>query len=538
VKYKEAEKKFDFVKRLNLSDDKLKQKVFANLLGILKGSENKYITPLGKSADPIELLVDWTIIVNANKHKLNAPLLAIELEQRSKFGPRSQALPWVDRKPGLVRSFKNQIDDFNPPWYDFNDGKEDMAPLGVTETLEKVKRNTNSGLPRLTTKGKAIDNCIENFDDLLKRKDPCMLYTRTAESYKTRNVWGYPLADIFYEMMFFVPFLAHMREKFWQASIVSPELVDVRLTSIILTAIQCGKCLYSVDFKEFDASVSWQTIVRAFKYIKSTFDPLFHEPLDYICERFYTIGIVTPTGILRGKHGVPSGSCFTNLVDSLVQAATALSNDFIKECEMMVNGDDGVYIMFRDEIPKFEATFKQARLKLGKDKVHIADDWCTYCQRFYHIDYIKDGLIGGIYPTFRALNRLVWLEAFTDFNSKVKPGEKRISSKDHFGIRTLTILEQCKYHPLFEDLVRFILEREKFALDISNEGITAYAQALSKGRISDEEDLNVPDGTNFVGIRSFESYKIVQKIISEEGYFDIVDLDALNEDKEVDNIIE
>lgn len=523
MKLKAALKKFDFIKRLNIPE-KLYPAVVSNLADILKGSDNKYMSPLGKTYIPITLLYEWEKVFKKNAHKLNAPLLEIEREQRSKFGPRSIQKPWIERRPGLIASFHSQIANFNPNFFHFNDGKGLLAPISVAETVLKVRKNTNSGMPRLSSKGKVQNDLLENFDELLERKDPCMLFTRTAESGKTRNVWGYPFVDIFYEMMFFVPFLEHMREKYWQASVISPVLVDTRLTEMILTAIRTNRLLYSVDFDGFDASVSWQTIVKAFEYVKSCFDPRFSSKIDRICERFYTIAIITPTGILRGKHGVPSGSCFTNLIDSIVQAGTALTNDFIKECEMMINGDDGVYILAKENINTFESTWIKARLNLGTQKVNIASDWCTYCQRFYHIDYIKDGHIGGIYPVYRALNRLIWLETFTDLK------KMKISSRDHFGMRTLAILEQCKYHPLFEDLVRFVLEREKFALDITDGGLIAYAQGLAKGRSMVEDQPNLSLDPSVMGIHDFESYKLVQKIIAAEGYFDIVDLDALKED--------
>jgi len=500
----------------------------SNLNDVLKGSKNKYLSPLGKTYEPIIILHEWEKVFKQNSHKINAPLLEIELEQRAKFGPRSLQKPWIERKPGLIASYQSQIDNFNPPFYNFIDGKGDIAPITVAETLLKIRKNTNAGLPTLSKKGKVVEHLLENFDELREREDPCMLFTRTAEMGKTRNVWGYPFVDIFYEMMWFAPFLEKMREKYWQASVVSPDVVDTRLTEMILEAIRSNRLLYSVDFDGFDASCSWQLIVKAFDYIKSHFHPMFGDKIDKICKRFYTIRIVTPTGILQGKHGVPSGSCFTNLIDSIIQAGVALTNDFIKECEMMINGDDGVYMMLKEHVPSFEATWKAARLNLGKEKVRIAANWCTYCQRFYHIDYIKDDVIGGIYPTYRAINRLVWLEQFVILKKK---GDKHgISSRDHFGTRTLTILEQCKYHPLFEDLVRFVLAREKFALNITEGGLIAYAESLRKGReLADA--LNPQFDPSITGIYDFESYKLIQKIIAEEGYSDVVDLEALLDDE-------
>lgn len=526
MKLKQALKKFDFLKRLKIGI-KVTIKVISNLSLIIKGSDNKYMTPIAVDPSPIELLVAWDYVFEENKHKLNAQLLEMEQNQRNKFGPRSVMIPWADRKQSLLSSFSSQTPNFNPDFHHFNDAPGNLCPITESEVIMKIKVNTSAGFPYLTTKGKALKPkeegeipMLDNYDEILDRDDPCMLYTRTAESKKTRNVWGYPIAKIFYEMYFFFPFLDYMKTKFWQASIVSPVLVDTRITAMIKEAIRTGKVLYSVDFVAFDTSCSWQLIIKAFDVIKSCYAPCFGEFIDKICLWFYTIPIVTPTGILRGNHGVPSGSSFTNVIDSLIQAGSALTLDFIEECWMIINGDDGVYMMYSDRVGEFEQMWKKQRLNLGKDKVLISNVSCTFCQRLYHIDYIKDDFIGGVYPVYRALNRLIWLEKFTNLR---KIG---ITSRDHFGIRTLTILEQCKYHPLFEELVRFVLHREKFALDVSKTGTVKYLQELTKGRELLDQ-LNETHLVSSTGIKEFESYKLVQRIIAEEGYADIVDLEAL-----------
>lgn len=532
MKLRAALKKFDFIDKIKIPGVNAVLVLISNLVLILKGIDKKHLTPFASSYPdksvppeliPLSILVDWDMVFEKNKHKLNAPLLEFDLNQRKSFGPRSVAVPWPERKQGLLSSFHCQVDNFTPVFYSLEDdcpGNLNRFPLA--DVLGKVRRGTSSGLPLLCKKGAAVDRTIDDFDALIARKDPAVLYTRTAERKKTRNVWGYPLADLLYESFFFFPFLNYMKTKFWQASLVSPELVDVRITAMILEAIRRGKYLYSVDFIGFDASCRWQLIVRAFDVVKGCFDERFHGFIDEICERFYTISIVTPTGILRGKHGVPSGSNFTNVIDSIIQAGTALSLKFISECWMLINGDDGLYMMYAEEIDEFEAVWKRNGLNLGTEKSLKSMNSATFCQRFYHIDYLEDGLIGGIYPTYRAINRLVWLEKFTNLK------KIRMSSRDHFGIRALTILEQCKYHPLFEDLVRFVLEREKFALDVSEEGIVKYCEMLSKGRLDDFEDLNQSHLLPETGVKLFASYQMIQKIISEEGYSKNADQEAIN----------
>lgn len=526
MKRKEALKKFGFVKRLKLPEQKMLD-VVNHLVSLLKGSTNYYHSPLANNTPPNEILVDWDIIFDEKMHMLNSQLLDFELNQRKKFGPRSIQLPWVDRCQSILNSFKCQISNFNTDFfYTFPD-----HPVGILKAIRagevksKIKLNTSSGLPSLTTKEKAANNLFENFDELLEREDPCMLYTRTAESSKTRNVWGYPFAALYFEMFFFFPLLDFMKTKYWMASVVSPDLVDIRMTEIIKDSALCGKTLYSVDFIQYDSSCRWQIIVKAFFVVKKLFAEMYHEFLDEICLRFYTIGIVTPQGIFRGKHGIPSGSNFTNVLGSLIQAGVALSNHFIFENKMLVCGDDGVYSMEPENVSKFEATWEHAGFNLGKDKCMISANCASFCQRFYHTDYEVNGLIGGIYPTYRAINRLIWLEKFTDLK---KIG---MSSKDYFGMRTLTILEQCKYHPLFEDLVRFVLEREKYALNVSEAGTAKYIENLAKGRQGIEE-LNEAHLISPRGVRDFASYQMIQKIIESEGYFDIVDFSDSDSEEE------
>jgi hypothetical protein len=159
---------------------------------------------------------------------------------------------------------------------------------------------------------------------------------------KTRTVWGYPIADILNEYRFYRPLLNFQRSLEWRSAINSPELVDLRIDKIIKESINSGRKLVSVDFKAYDASLK-STLQRAsFGYIKSLFQPVFSDEIDYIAKRFNTIGLITPSGFMDGSHGVPSGSAFTNEVDSIAHflCARALG---VEVRNMDIQGDDGVY---------------------------------------------------------------------------------------------------------------------------------------------------------------------------------------------------
>lgn len=511
MRLKEALKKFNFLKKLDLPENVLSSAA-NQLMKLLEGNSEVYPTPLAKSCDPIDVLVDWDILFEERIHKMNSTLLDLEYSNRSKFGPRSIAVPWAERSASLKESFTNQDDNHAPKFFDLP-GDGDLCAVSIEEATQAVKNDSSAGFPFLCKKGKVLPLLLENFDYYLDRRDPCALYTRTAEKGKTRNVWGFPFADTLYEMLFYIPILELQRTKYYRAALVSPDLVSERITEMILKAKASLRRIYSIDFKAFDTSVKYQYTVKAFEYFERCFAPVFGPLIRSVGERFYTIGIVTPIAVFRGKHGIPSGSTFTNEVDSVVQIGIALTNSFIREDECQIQGDDGVYIMSEENISDFEEAFQYAGLKLSKDKCSISSDYALYCQKLFHIDYLKDGLIGGIYPTYRAINRILFQERFVNFK------RAKIKGKDYYAIRTLTILENCKHHPLFEDLVRFILEREKYSLDISADGLLNYCNLPAQDTsfaINGSHDFGL--GAN--GIKGFESYKIAMRILSEDGFFD------------------
>lgn len=508
MKLKEALKKFSFVKVLELTDVVI-GRLANHLSNVLKGSVEVQMTPLAMHTDPLQTLVEWDVIFSANTHRMNQTLLSLEKSQRSKFGPRSIAVPWTERASSISSSYSCQDSKYDNPLFYNLEVTCNLKPLSKEEASFKMNGASSSGLPFLTKKSKTINDVINNFDMYLKRKDPAMLYTRTDDSKKTRNVWGYPFADTLLEIMFYTPLQEHQRSLSYRSALVGPDDVAKGITKIVLKAIKSDCIIYSVDFAGYDASIRYQYIIKAFDYIERCFNYRFATPIRYMCERFYSISIVTPDKVCCGKHGVPSGSGFTNEVDSIIQAGIALLNDFVDIEHFQVQGDDGVYMLDEKHIKEFEDNFVSAGLQLQKQKSFKSKDFAVFCQNLYHNDYINDkGIIDGIYPIYRALNHLLFQERFVEFAKSGMVG------KDYYGIRALSILENCKYHPLFEEFVRFVLQRERYALDISEDGLMAYCNSHIDATIG----LNQQYGANINGIRGFASFQMVAKIIAEEGW--------------------
>jgi hypothetical protein len=461
------------------------------LISILNGNSQVLISPYGEN--PKVVLDGWD--ERFKKGTLINELIELELANRSKFGPRSIAKPWVDRKSGVVESFgfgKKVI-------LRAKGGRRNLRPCEIKAALERIKNDTNSGLPFYVKKGLVKDKyLIIAKDKRLTTEYPCVLFTRTQEQEKTRTVWGYPLWDIIREMLFYIPLLEYQKTLEWRSSLVSPDAVNKRMTHLIKIAKKYGYKLLSIDFSAYDTTVKYWLQKAAFDYIKGCFQDKYHDEIDRIFRRFNTIGLITPDGILTGPHGVPSGSAFTNEVDSIVQylIATALG-----EYHFDIQGDDGAYATADPQ--KLIDAFTKYGLKVNLEKSYISDNYLVYLQCLYHEKYERDGIIGGIYPTYRALNRILFLERFTDFESV------GISGKDYFSIRTICILENCKYHPLFRELVEYVYSLDKYKLAYTEQGLTAYIQNIRKST-GVQGILNFRQEDNVTGIKNFETVKILK----------------------------
>lgn len=489
-------------------DYNVKDKLSLNLHRALVGSSEVLISPIAREVDPGNILSEFNKLFDSNMHNMNSSLIDLELRNKAKFGPRSIAKPWSERKQTLIDSFEiDNADMTNSISSTFNYlNKGNLRPSSVENALKLLKNSTNSGLPYYTKKGLIKERVLNKFDILVKRQDPCILFTRTQEQGKTRNVWGYPMSDTLNEARFYFPLLEYQKTLKYRSALLAPDEVDRRMTELINKAVLSKAKILSIDFTSYDSSVKSKLQMTAFNYIKSRFQAQYHDEIDYIAYRFNTIGILTPDGLYKGSHGVPSGSTFTNEVDSIVQKDISMRLDFMNEDSLQIQGDDGVYIIPEDKVNLLITEFENSGLQVSRDKTYLSDNFAIYLQNLYHVDYRNDkGNICGIYPVYRALNRIIYQERWATFE------DFEISGKDYYSIRTLCILENCKYHPLFKDLVKFILKYDKYSLDVSNQGLVKYIQMINETKGAGEI-LNHQYGDNVAGIRSFESFKMVKEL--------------------------
>jgi len=167
-------------------------------------------------------------------------------------------------------------------------------------------------------KGECINNAIMN-------STPYIGYTRTqltnlTEKLKVRNVWGSPFHHIILEGLAAQPMIEQFVNKNSFIHIGGDPLVTV--AERISQLNDKYTWLYTYDWSQFDATCSRFEIRLAFDVIKkvTTFPNEESENVfDLMRELFIYKKVVGPDGnIYSCNKGVPSGSFWTNLVDSII----------------------------------------------------------------------------------------------------------------------------------------------------------------------------------------------------------------------------
>jgi hypothetical protein len=492
--------KYKFLSELDLEDEVI-NKLSLGLDRIVTGNSIPLRTPLGSGLDADQILSGWDAIFNAKLSMMNEELKTLEFSNRSKYGPRSIAIPWIERRGRVLDFFTLEKSKFMFPDSVFGSLHSRLRPITSRKASSFIKNNTSSGLPYLTKKGDVKDISLDKLDNLLNRKDECVLFTRTQEDNKTRTVWGYPYADVLNESRFYRPLLEYQKKQPWRSAIVGPEQVDTRITELIKRARISNSLLLSIDFSSYDSTVKTSLQNGAFNYIKRLFQPEFNEEIHFIQDRFNSIGLITPEGIWRGPHGVPSGSTFTNEVDSIVQyliAKTITSDD-----QFDIQGDDGVYVT--DDPITLKEAFISYGLNVNDEKSYISDKSVVYLQNLHCIDYIINGKFVGIYPTYRALGRIIYPERYNDYSAY------GIEGSDFNSIRTISILENCCYHPLFKEFVEYVSMLDKYSLRYSQSGLTKYIQRI-KSISGTEGILAYRRGDEIKGLNGFKTVKLLLEL--------------------------
>lgn len=314
--------------------------------------------------------------------------------------------------------------------------KSDQQVLHVLpftpETIVRVTSNpsgspgvTNYGCSKAESMTRALERGLQTLNGV-KQPEPCLGLTRTQFNEKTRLVWGYPYSMTVIEGLVAYPLLSEFKKGHTPMAFSMPTGV---LGTKMRVASYHKEWAYSLDMSQFDATLSSTLIHTAFKILRTWYqgdevEPVSGKTVDEIfnvIEKYFIhTTIVMPDGnIYIGKdHGVPSGSYFTQMIDSVCNVIiggtiSAKFNLHVDKNDIFVLGDD--LQMWSNRAVSLDVIAAYASEKLSV-KMH-GDEKSEICHYDQELHYLGRDWVNGL-PSLsedEVLKRMVYPESFRKY---------------------------------------------------------------------------------------------------------------------------
>lgn len=260
-----------------------------------------------------------------------------------------------------------------------------LAPLTEQSELTRaVKLEKASGAPEFTSKRESLERDLQRAEAIIddqRAPDPCVAFHRVqhgTEGPKVRLVWGFPLSMTLVESRFARPLIQWFQHNRTPMAFgFHRHELAARLLRVSNSGVRFG-----LDFSGFDSSIHPRLIDDAFRILRTHFD--LDERMDKAWRKvvwyFIHTPILMPDGFVYQKHhGVPSGSYFTQLVDSVVNflaiqyASIKVFGKPIEEGKLMVLGDDSVFGVDRYlRLEGLKSLFSDLGLKMNVEKSDVS----------------------------------------------------------------------------------------------------------------------------------------------------------------------
>jgi hypothetical protein len=403
---------------------------------------------------------------------LTQDLFDFEQDELSKIGPISIRLPSPERIAQIQPYFAQKK--FSPT----KDAaayarkklfslleKGRLRPISLQEAFDRSDKSTNWGLQHFS-RGEIfgqyyLDDAYELLNSLdVSSVPPCVLGWRGQFSGtiipKQRTVWLYPHAMSLIEKMYFDPLLVPFKRMEGFRMLHNQDTVAADITKILSKADSLGVKAIGIDFASFDASIPYEILNDVFEAFIYWYQKGNEPTLRFIQQYFCTSGLLTPERLMTGRvGGVPSGSTFTNLIDSLVQFwcfsyCTYKVGLHSADC-CTVMGDDGVWLSIHLTPVIVGTLLAPLNFSCNEDKMYWRFRCVTFCKLLFSLDYLVNGIAFGIRSTIRCINGMMSHEYPV---RSIKYG----TFEDFNAMRWISQVENCKRHPLFTKLITFAVK--------------------------------------------------------------------------------
>lgn len=201
-------------------------------------------------------------------------------------------------------------------------------------------------------------------------------FTNTCK-HKTRLISMIDIYVIIAELKFARPIQNFMASHPWYAGGFDRDQIQHRVNEMRSR----WHWFMSLDYSSYDQSISNWLIEDAFSCLKLAFEEVDDELWNIIVSDFIHKNFIVPMdlngGIIHSDKGVPSGSMFTQIIDTVVNWIMILTylNSIHSRCDMIVMGDDNLF--FTDVEVKAEDVssymFKNFGVKVNSEKTMRGD---------------------------------------------------------------------------------------------------------------------------------------------------------------------
>lgn len=292
-----------------------------------------------------------------------------------------------------------------------------------------IKGDRSAGLTAFgETKLEAMTVGLDKAISILcggKAPAPCLAGVRTQRKGKTRLVWMFPLEMTIIEAVIARPLINYFLNI--QHVMTFGDFSHETGTRMRRSAAEC-KYHYSIDYSQFDSTIGPLFIHYAFNAFRTWFnlsDEVMEnvtvgDVFDRIESYFITCPIVMPSRgkkypdlVVGKKGGVPSGSYFTQLVDSFVNTALIYSVNArfdlgLSDRHVYVLGDDCLFFCNRaggdqllQQISQFLGNYG-FKVNAAKGSHGLATDRVEYLGRSWRNGFpmrkMSEIVRGSLYP--------------------------------------------------------------------------------------------------------------------------------------------
>lgn len=328
-------------------------------------------------------------------------------------------------------------------------------PLSLESVIDDMRirdsLNTNSGYPRYARRNAVKSEEILDAESGKAWDYPAIVLFRFYFG-KLRPVWMYPMARNLKEMSYQQPIQRALQESplEWVKQYLTP-WTGYEYVKRTLTEQWTGGQIIGGDTTKMDAHMRPAQLRLFYEIVKWYFQESYWEELKQWIMQVNTIELlVGPDQKLTGIHGLASGSAWTQLSETTLQLFMA----WISGQQGQGIGDDFYWLSdyTAEELVDFLSEFG---LPANADKQTVARDMLHFLQRMNHQSFFSredSTVLGGYYPTIRALNSMLWPEKFH------KP---KLWNSDMFCTRNYMILENCVDNPCFDEFLTFVVHGQK-----------------------------------------------------------------------------